>query len=222
MKRKLLAAFLAILPLSIHAIAREKTMELPLTENKALEKTTTYDVHLDLLNVNILYKITCNINNDRNPNAKLLFAPRLLASSAYGNVELNAQPLPNNSNFLRLGENILSFDVFIGQEDIENYNRVSLSNMTEASFQVDRCTAVDISAESDDLKKDPIANLNGGYFFAYNNTDYLVTIGVGDFFPTKYVIEPHDRRFVFVSTNNQNIHIDDIALNGPLSSNKDN
>jgi len=50
-----------------------------------------------------------------------------------------------------------------------------------------------------------------GAFFAYNDTDRVVTIGVGDFFPTTYVINPHSSQLVIVSTDNQAIHIKKVS-----------
>lgn len=52
-----------------------------------------------------------------------------------------------------------------------------------------------------------VAKPTSGIFFAYNETDKTVTIAVGDFFPSQYVVEPHSYRTIFVSTNNQNISI---------------
>jgi hypothetical protein len=46
-----------------------------------------------------------------------------------------------------------------------------------------------------------------GFFFAYNDTDKVVTISVGNISPSKYEISPHSYRTVVVSTNNQNLHI---------------
>lgn len=49
--------------------------------------------------------------------------------------------------------------------------------------------------------------VNSGLFFVSNDTDHTVTIGVGNFFPTKYTISPHNSTSVYVSSDNQNIHI---------------
>lgn len=51
-----------------------------------------------------------------------------------------------------------------------------------------------------------------GTFTAYNDTDKEVTIEVGDFFSSwyRYTIGPHDSKRVWVSTDNQNIHIKSI------------
>ena len=50
-----------------------------------------------------------------------------------------------------------------------------------------------------------------GSFFAYNDTDHTVTIKVGNFIPTSYKITPHGSELIFVSTNNQNIHISEVS-----------
>ncbi|HLD16745.1 MAG TPA: hypothetical protein VJB02_03420 [Coxiellaceae bacterium] len=49
-----------------------------------------------------------------------------------------------------------------------------------------------------------------GDFIIYNDTNRVVTISVGNFFPTPYTIRPHGSRYVTVSTNNQNIHIETV------------
>ena len=49
-----------------------------------------------------------------------------------------------------------------------------------------------------------------GSFIAYNDTDHTVTIRVGNFIPTEYKISPHSSELIFVSTDNQNIHISKI------------
>lgn len=46
-----------------------------------------------------------------------------------------------------------------------------------------------------------------GYFNVYNETSKTISIGVGDFFPTKYTIKPHGSVGVAVSTDNQAIRI---------------
>lgn len=45
------------------------------------------------------------------------------------------------------------------------------------------------------------------YFRAINDTEKTVTISVGNFFPTKYTIQPKSSKVIFVSSDNQNIHI---------------
>lgn len=73
------------------------------------------------------------------------------------------------------------------------------------AFLVIAITATALCASAANPKK------SGGFFFAYNDTDRSVTIGVGNFFPSEYTIDPHSYRTVFVSTDNQNIHIKSIS-----------
>ena len=46
-----------------------------------------------------------------------------------------------------------------------------------------------------------------GYFNAINDTDKQITISVGNFIPTEYVLPPHGSKFIMTSTDNQNVHI---------------
>lgn len=50
-----------------------------------------------------------------------------------------------------------------------------------------------------------------GYFYAYNDTKHTITLEVGNFFPIPYTIGPNSYQTIFVSTNNQNIHIKKIG-----------
>lgn len=207
MKIKTAAFFLTLFPLCIHAHSEKAQLELSLSQNTNLQQSN-WAVSLENLQVNVLYKIRCTIQASENANSKILFEPRLLASSSYGNVELNEQPLPTNSNYLNSGKNVLAFHVLIGKEDIEKYNRFLLSSSSD--MQVETCQAYEETPDSAASQAKIALNSDGGYFFAYNHTDQVVTIGVGNFFPTEYTIQPHDWRTVFVSTDNQNIHIQKI------------
>lgn len=206
MEKKWPALLLAVMPLYAYA---KNSIELPLAITSESQKIA-YNVSLDTLQINVLYKITCRINKFEHVNVKLLFEPRLLASSSYGNVELNGHPLPGNTSYLQTGQNQLTFRVLIEKEDTEKYNRFVLSNALETPYEVEQCLAYQQSPTSDALKTNMAANSDGGYFFAYNDTDRLVTIAVGNFWPTAYEIKPHDWKIVFVSTDNQNIHIKQI------------
>lgn len=50
-----------------------------------------------------------------------------------------------------------------------------------------------------------------GYFNITNNTDKVVKVGVGNWFPTQYTVGPHATVPVYVSTDNQNIQINGVS-----------
>lgn len=50
----------------------------------------------------------------------------------------------------------------------------------------------------------------GGWFQAFNDTDRAITITVGNYFPTSYTIDAHSSHIIWVTTDNQNIHIKQI------------
>lgn len=167
---------------------------------------------MENLEVNTPYKVTCTIQNNDDPNATLLFEPRLLPASTYGNVKLNNHPLPGNSDALQYGNNQLSFQMAITEPDSEKYNQFSLSSTMDAPFHIDSCIArVEPTSQNSAKATQAVsANSDWGFFYAYNNTEHVVTMGVGNFFPTPYVIQPNSWRFVTVSTNNQDIRITNI------------
>ncbi|GGI88297.1 hypothetical protein GCM10007966_16320 [Legionella impletisoli] len=176
-----------------------------------LSPEDTYQVSLDNLQVNVPYTISCHVITTDDSSARLLLEPHLLASSAYGNVMLNNQSLPSNSDYLRRGDNELTFRVLVGKEDFEKYNSFKLSNPLNTSYQVSQCVAKEESPKPQVLQENRPSNINGGFFFAYNETDYKVTIGIGNFFPENYKIEPHSWRTIWVSTDNQDIRIKRIS-----------
>lgn len=53
--------------------------------------------------------------------------------------------------------------------------------------------------------------VKSGYFNITNNTDKVVKVGVGNWFPTQYTVGPHATVPVFVSTDNQNIQINGVS-----------
>lgn len=201
-KKILPSLFLSVLPLCTFAAGNEAFLDLDLTEQFG-SQNRSYAVSLDSLKENILYKLTCNLNNTENHDEKIMFEPRLLASSSYGNVQLNYKPLSSNSGYLKKGANLLSFQLLVGKADIDRYNRFVLTSFSDASIQVSQCKALELSPTSTSEN----LNSDGGFFYAYNDTDNPVTIAVGNLWLTEYDIQPHDWRMVFVSTNNQNIRI---------------
>ena len=170
-----------------------------------------YLITLEPLQKNTLYQLTCKINNPGNINSKLVFEPRLLSSSRYTNVQLNGKALASNTGYLQSGKNILSFLMVNEKDDTERYNRFILNSNSYPPIQVTQCAAQKISPNDKSQTKNSVSTqLNSGYFFAFNDTDRPVTIAVGNFLPIEYNIAPHDWLTVFVSSDNQNIHIKQI------------
>lgn len=206
--KHLAVVLLSLLPLCSFSSSKTPVIELPITEQTDQQKSLAM-IALDALQVNVPYKVTCNFDSMDN-NSKLFFEPRLLASSAYGNVELNEQPLPGNTDYMRAGENELSFRLLISREDLGKYNRFTLSANSQTPLQINQCIASEENPNQDAAKMKVASNAEGGLFYAFNDTDKLVTVAVGNFWPTDYEIKPHDWRAVFVSTDNQNIHVKSI------------
>jgi hypothetical protein len=205
MKKKFAPFLLLLLSMGVYASPKKTPIELTVIQGESQQ--SHFEMPLDRLQVNVLYQITCDIVTAEKSGIKILFEPRLLASSSYGNVELNEVPIPNNSDNLKFGKNRLTFRLLISKKDVENYNRFALNSSSELPFQIPTCTAREEIPPVTRVKSILTSNADGGYFFAINNTDRAVVVGVGNFFPTEYVINPHDWRAVFVSTDNQNIHI---------------
>jgi hypothetical protein len=196
---------LCLLGLPFYAWSATEGMDLPLTQAIASEGAL-YAITLDALKENKLYKVTCSLTNPDNVETKFMIESRLLPSTHYAYVQLNNQPLENNMGSLQQGENQLSFQLLIGKADIEKYNRVALTALTDSLFQVNQCVASEVTP-SKAVRSTEATTSDGGFFFAFNDTSNPVTIAVGNFFPTEYVIKPHDSRTVWVSSDNQNIHI---------------
>lgn len=210
------STILLLLALPVYAIAADqpKAIDLPLTENVEQQKTT-YNASLEKLPTDSLYQISCSINNNENNSPKVLLETRLLPTSQYGEVELNGKAMPNNSDTLQNGNNLLTFKLLIGKSYPSKYNAFILTNFAAAPFRIGQCSATEIlppkSAETNNkqatraLKATP--GSSGGWFTVYNETDYIVSIAVGNFIPTPYTISPHNSKWVSVSTDNQDIHI---------------
>ena len=49
-----------------------------------------------------------------------------------------------------------------------------------------------------------------GTFVLTNKTNKKITVGVGNYFPTSYTVDPGGYRVVTVSTNNQSIQIEKV------------
>lgn len=205
---KLPAYLLSLLPVFAFASVSSHLIDLPVIENIAAEKIA-YEVSLDTLQTNILYTLSCSVVNIEGSDNQLLLEPHLLASSPYGNAQLNDQTMENNRGTLQLGENHLSFQVLIGKDDLEKYNRFTLTSLSEKAVQINHCVAAEFIPGSKKLNSKAMAS-SSGFFQAFNDTDHTVTIGVGNIFPTEYKIPPHDWKAVIVSTDNQNIHIKNI------------
>lgn len=177
-------------------------------ENTSSEQVS-HQLNLDNLKINVLYKITCDIKNT-NENAKILFEPHLLATTNYGDIKLNEQTFSNNSGNLKPNNNEFSFRMLINKEDINQYNKFTLSSNSATPIQINQCRAIESLPTDNQLKLNKTmatAALSGDFFFAFNDTDHLIHISVGTFFPVSYRIEPNDYRVIFVSTDNQNIRI---------------
>ncbi|MDP1601893.1 MAG: hypothetical protein Q8M03_01340 [Legionella sp.] len=193
-----------LLSLPFYAYSAVEGMDLPLVQNVA-PQNTSYAVPLDGLKENSLYQVTCSLTNTDTMEAKFMVEPRLLASSHYGNVQLNNLPFENNMGALQQGENQLSFQLLVEKTDREKYNRFVLTPLTDAPLQVNQCVASEITPSK--TRNTEAIRSDGGFFFAFNDTDNPVTIAVGNIWPTQYVIKPHDYRTVWVSSDNQDIRI---------------
>jgi hypothetical protein len=205
---------LLLLPLHGYGEAKQQFLDLPITDNSD-SKRVTYNVPLDRLKVNNLYKLTCSIANTENSEIGMIFEPRLLASSPYGNVALNDKLLTSNTGNLQQGKNTFSFRIMVGTEDKEKYNRFNLTSLSGTPIQITECIAHEDpppatvnAVASKAIPSAAASSIGGGSFFvATNATDHLVTIAVGNLFPKEYQIDPHSWKTVFVSTDNQNIEI---------------
>lgn len=153
------------------------------------------------------YEVFCSIDNNDNSEVGIIFEPRLLPSAHYGDVQLNQKGLLTNDGYLQQGENQLFFHLVVDKKDTTAYNQFSLRLKSEASVHFNTCYAKEISSPKSQKTSNKAKQSLGSLFFAYNDTHRPVLIAVGDFWPTEYYIEPYNWRAVFVSTDNQDIHI---------------
>lgn len=209
MRKKLSILFLIFFPFCVDAAVEPASIELPVTQDQQLQQLT-FKAPLDILHLNVVYRVTCTVNNLSDSSIRLLFEPRLLSSNRYGDVMLNEKPIQGNSDYLQTGVNQLRFQILMTQQDSEQYNRFVLSSAPEAVYRVEACRASAVLSGGQDKSPSKISRSAGGFFFAINETDHRVTIGVGNFWPTLYVLEPHNQKVVWVSTDNQDIRIKQI------------
>ena len=211
MQKLVLATCLSLLPIYGTA-ANNATINLPMTQQGSVE-APYYVAPLHALTEHQLYHVTCHINNKLNQNADMLFEPRLLTADAYAGVELNHQSIANNAGPLISGDNELSFNVLIDKKDLSQYNQFKLSSDTP--IEVNSCIAAVSHPPKNNAKNQMTAsatntNIKSGFFYLTNNTNRMVTVSVGNFFPTPYTLGAYGIASVYVSTDNQNIYIDSV------------
>jgi hypothetical protein len=209
-----LLSLLLVTPISTFAAAST------LTVTAKSDAGTHYAVSLDSLMENTPYVITCDLASPESNDTPLLIEPHLLSGTNYQAVTLNGQEIKNNEGALRLGKNTLTFGLLSGKQDLSHYNRFDLSTSYELPIQITSCTAEALVQHKNNGKTTAVdiakasTALSGGFFIAYNDTNALVTLGVGNFFPDSYLytIYPHNSRTIYVSSDNQNIHIKEVVL----------
>lgn len=148
------------------------------------------------------YNLICHINNPQAETVDMRFEPSA-THITYGKVVLNEAVLDNLQGSLQSGENTLTV------------NEISIAENEHSTLQFKNLDFKNTAQISNCVAKPAIHAVlatynNGGSFIIYNNTFRAVEIGVGNFFPTPYTIYPHSARWVFVSTDNQNISINNI------------
>ena len=169
----------------------------------------SYHFSLKQLKTNRPYKVTCTLYNNDDTDTHLLFEPHLLVSTHYGNIMLNKQLLSNHIGVVHRGENTFTFFLLVTAKDPEQYNRFTLSSIEDTGYQVEACKAIpQIIQPSENKGINAIPSLAS--FIARNNTNYKVHLGVGNYIQSPYTIQPKDWRWVWVSSDNQNIHINKI------------
>ena len=161
----------------------------------------TLSISLAPLLKDVHYNLTCQVNNPQAEEVDMRFEPSQ-SYTMYGQVSLNDAALDNLQGSLHSGENTVAV------------NEISVSGNGNSALHfknLDFNHAVQVSnCVARPSVKPKLMPTSGGSFVAYNDTGYIVNIKVGNFFPTPYTIYPHSSRWVFVSTDNQNITISDI------------
>jgi hypothetical protein len=147
------------------------------------------------------YDLSCQISNSQAEAVDMRFE---LSHSytQYGQVSLNEGILDNLQGSLQVGENTLT----VAEISISGNGNPALQfkNLDfNHTVEVSNCLAKPAI-------KPRLKPMSGGSFIAYNDTGYVVNMKVGNFFPTPYTIYPYSSRWIFVSTDNQNISISDI------------
>lgn len=163
-------------------------------------KVSSASVSLSSLNSDTTYNITCSLLS--NNQTTVLLEPHLLGSSYYSFYD------KNNMSNMQIGENEISFSLQHGQSS--KYNSFALTDLNGFPLQIKHCLASvavpqkSLVAKNDDVSRD--------YFRFYNDTDRDIVIGVGNFFPGWYThdIVSHGFHYIYVTTNNQNIHLKQI------------
>ncbi|WP_367607417.1 hypothetical protein [Legionella sp. W05-934-2] len=182
------------------------SQEISLPWNKISQTNQAeHIVSLNGLQPYTAYNVSCSFFNSLETSVDFLISPRLLPESQYRNVQLNQKPLANNHGQLQAGNNLISFDIEVQKEDSQHYNQLTLKSDSNTPPILTECIATPLTNNVRHNQHSEVSS--GGYFFAYNDTNHPVTITVGNFFPTKYAIKPHGRKMVWVSTDNQDIHV---------------
>jgi hypothetical protein len=210
MKKRMILSMLSLL-VTFYSYATMRSGDaIPLTMSQNQHSDNApFTVFLAGLKENVAYQLVCQLTSSDTSGTTVMLEPRLLPASHYANVTLNQKPMPNNSGFLQPGANQISMQYLIDKTDVENYNRFIISAHGNMPFQVTSCTAYDVKTSS---KPTQMASASdGGFFYVYNKTNHLITFAVGNIWPSEYVVKPNNWKTVFVSSDNQNIHIKKIA-----------
>lgn len=152
---------------------------------------------LDSLLKDVYYNLSCQVTNPQVEPVDMRFEPGAGTDIVYGQVSLNETILDNQQGSLQSGSNTLTVhDLGIGKgSHVLQFKNLDFNHRVEVSNCVARPAI--------HTKLMPTS----GSFIAYNDTSAFVEIKVGNFFPTPYTISPHSSRWIFVSTDNQNIKI---------------
>jgi len=200
MKKLLLST---IILLSSTGTIAASNSSIPLLSSGEVKPAESLAISLNPLIKNVDYDVSCYVSNDSADNVDMRFDLETKTSSGSSKFLLNDIMLKNNQDTLRSGDNIVTVTVSLQGDG----NSISFKNLDFShSVHVRNCVA---KPALQTLKSKTLAM--SGYFIAYNDTDRTVEIGVGNVFPTSYTIAPHSNKWVVVSTDNQNIHINKIS-----------
>lgn len=197
MKKTIL--IMLIISLSTFVFANS-TSTVFLTKSAEIKPKEQLNIFLDSLIKEVTYTVSCILTNKNSDSLDVQFDTH----SEKNNLQtstfmIDSQSLPVNQTILKNGENKL--EVIVSSK--QNGNALVIKNLDlTSSLQVNNCVATPaVHAMHPQFSS---------WFVASNDTNNEVTIGVGNFIPTSYVIPAHGSKIVIVSSDNQNIAIKNI------------
>jgi hypothetical protein len=198
--KKIVVISLVLLLFNNLVLAAESSSAISLPINQiGTNQGRNFSVPLDNLIKGAVYDITCSATNSSQEEIDIGLKVNPENNTSHGKFSLNGSELIYGQGKLTKGENTINVIVVANKPG----SSIAINNLTQTiPFEINHCVA---KPATNRLAKG--VKMNTGFFTLSNNTDHIVVVSVGDFFPTDYLLSSYDYTLVVTSTSNQNIAI---------------